>query len=75
MYRGKSMPVEFWEDDEQHLIADIVLPYTDGYPETIFPFSKHNNTPEAGTHPPGFLRPAPRTTNIMLVHRPKEDHI
>ena len=51
------------EDDEQHLIADIVLQYTDGYTETIFSFANNINTVEGGTHLSGFKSAVTRTIN------------
>ena len=51
------------EDDEQHLIADIVMQYTDGYTETIFCFANNINTLEGGTHLSGFKSAVTRTVN------------
>ncbi len=51
------------EDDEQNLVADIVLQYTDGYTETIFSFANNINTLEGGTHLSGFKSAVTRTIN------------
>ncbi|MHC4562334.1 MAG: DNA topoisomerase (ATP-hydrolyzing) subunit B [Planctomycetota bacterium] len=51
------------EDEGSHLVADIVLQYSDGYTETIFCFANNINTLEGGTHLSGFKSALTRTLN------------
>ncbi|MDY6912878.1 MAG: ATP-binding protein, partial [Planctomycetota bacterium] len=57
-------PVVIHKENEQDmLVADIVIQYTDGYSETIFTFANNIHTVEGGTHLSGFKSALTRTIN------------
>ncbi len=52
-----------YEDEENKLVADIVIQYTEGYSETIFSYANNINTLEGGTHLSGFKSAMTRSIN------------
>ena len=51
------------EDEEQRLILEVSLQYTDKYNETVLSFVNNINTVEGGTHLSGFRAALTRTIN------------
>ncbi|MEX0741198.1 MAG: DNA gyrase subunit B, partial [Phycisphaeraceae bacterium] len=51
------------EDNEQGLVVEVALQYTDSYSETILSFANNINTMEGGTHLSGFRSGLTRSLN------------